>query len=221
MTIHMMEQRSPEWHQIRAGKLTSSCAEAILRERKRGSGELAIRADLRRRLACERLTGVAEDGPTSPDMRRGVEMEDAAFAAYEWATGMLAERVGFIEHDELKAGCSPDGVLYRPDGSILGGVELKCPRSLTHLGYLRGGAIPEEYRAQIIHDLWITGADWWDFVSYDDRMPAGLRLFRVRLEAAAVDLAAYELAARLLLSEVDREYDEAVAMAAARLLEAV
>jgi hypothetical protein len=54
--------------------------------------------------------------------------------------------------------------------------------------------------------LWITGAQWADFCSFDDRFrDPSLRLFCKRLERKGIDFDAYELAVRLLLSEVETE----------------
>lgn len=208
-TIHRCEQRTPEWYQARVGRLTGSAADAVIAVRKKGNGELAIRTNLRRRLVAERLTRRCCDELTflPADMLRGVELEPQAFAAYEALTGQLVQRVGFVSHNQLAAGCSPDGYV----GPWIGTVELKCPKSTTHLEYLQGCAnagihgVPEEYRGQIIHTLWLTGAEWCDFVSFDDRYPHPLQLYVKRVHRADVDIAAYELAAQLFLTEVETE----------------
>lgn len=59
-THHDMEQRSPEWYVIRAGKLTGSAAFAIL-AKGRGKEEAAPRRNLRARLVAEQLTGQPEE----------------------------------------------------------------------------------------------------------------------------------------------------------------
>jgi hypothetical protein len=123
----------------------------------------------------------------------------------------MVQRVGFLAHDELLAGCSPDGQV----GSYHGIVELKVPKSATHLRYLRAGGVPSDYAAQVTHNLWITGAQWCDFVSFDDRFPASLRLFVVRVQRVQADIDAYQLMARTFLSEVDREVEDVRAMAEA------
>lgn len=203
MRILCADQRVPEWYQARVGKMTGSCAADMLARIK--SGEAAARRDLRMRLVCERLTGQSqEDVYVSAAMQWGIDREADAFAAYEALTGHLASRVGFVAHDELEAGCSPDGEI----GHYTGILELKCPKSSTHLRYLRAGVVPTDYLPQITHNLWITGAEWCDFVSFDDRFPAHLHVFQVRVQRSDVDLAAYELAVRLFLSEVEREAAE-------------
>lgn len=202
-TVHDVKQRSPEWFALRVGMLTGSCASAILAERRKGTGELAVRRDLRRQIVCERLTGLGvDDLPYLPHhMQRGEDMEPLAFAAYEGQTGQVVTSVGFVSHPALKAGCSPDGRV----GNWTGVLELKCPKSTTHLTYIQS---PDDFRAeylgQVVHALWLTGAEWCDLCSYDDRFKAPLDLVRVRVKATDVDLVAYELAVTLFLDEVDR-----------------
>ena len=106
-------------------------------------------------------------------------------------------------------------VVRTADGEIKGFtglLEVKCPKSSTHLGYVRARQVPGDYLPQITHNLWITGAAWCDFVSYDPRLGPGLDLFLVRVQAADVDLQAYEIVARLFLSEVEREREDVEAL---------
>lgn len=203
-------QRSPEWFAARAGRLTGSAAKAMLSQIK--AGEAAARRDLRMKLVVERLTGAPqEDGFVNDAMQWGIDKEADAFAAYEALTGHMAERTGFVAHTELMAGCSLDGHI----GSLTEGLlELKCPKSTTHFGYLQARQVPSEHKAQLTHNLWITGAKWIDFLSFDPRFPPDLQTFYMRLLREDVDIAAYELAARLFLSEVDKELETARALAA-------
>lgn len=211
MIVLNLDQRTPQWHEVRLGLLTGSCADAVIAERKRGTGELKERAQLRRRLVCERLTGRSADSDyKSDDMIRGTEMEPKAFAAYEARTGRIVQRVGFVRHDVHAAGCSPDG---RVDGWE-GLIELKCPRSTTHLEYIQAGVLPPEYRGQILHAIWITGAQWCDFCSFDDRFPAPLDLFVVRVPRVPVEVAAYETTVIKFLAEVDADVEAMRARAA-------
>jgi putative phage-type endonuclease len=199
-TVITAEQRSPEWFAARAGRLTGSVAADMLATIK--SGEAAARRDLRMRLVCERLTGQPqEDSFVNAAMQRGIDMEPMAFSAYEAQTGLVAVRSGFLSHALHMAGCSLDGHV----GNFEGIVELKCPKSSTHLKYLREGGIPKDYLPQILHNLWISGAQWCDFLSFDDRFPADMQVFYVRVERDDKAIAEYEAKALAFLGEVETE----------------
>lgn len=200
-TVVDAPQRSEAWFQARAGLLTGSRAADMLSQIK--SGEAAARRDYRMQLVCERLTGQPqEDGFVNAAMQRGIELEPKAFAAYEALTGSVVVRTGFLRHTTHLAGCSLDGHV----DNFTGIVEIKCPKSATHLKYWRGkGEAPSEYLAQITHNLFITGAEWCDFLSFDDRYPEEMQTFLVRVRRDEVDIAAYEAAALKFLAEVETE----------------
>lgn len=202
MKFHVVEheQRSPEWFKARAGRLTGSRAADMLAKIK--TGEAAARRDYRLQLAVERLTGAPQEaGFVNAEMQRGIDMEPAAFAAYEAATGEMVRRTGFICADDLMVGCSLDGDIE----NFAGIIELKVPKSTTHIGYLKSGIMPLAYLPQVQHNLWVTGAQWCDFASFDDRLPKGLQLFKVRVYAKALDMAGYEAEVLKFLAEVDAE----------------
>ena len=70
--------------------------------------------------------------------------------------------------------------------------------------------MPKEHLPQVLHNLMVTGATWCDFASFDDRFPAHLQLFVVRVVRTDVDvdLIAYENEAERFLAEVQKEYEE-------------
>lgn len=209
MIIHDVPQRSAEWFAARLGMFTASSAGKMLATVK--SGEAAGRTDLRVRLVLERITGQPqEEGYVNAAMQRGVDKESDALAAYEALTGNVAMPCGFFAHDTLKAGCSPDGIV----GEYEGVLELKCPKSSTHLSYLRSRSIPKDYAAQMTHAMWITGAQWADFLSFDDRFPAELQVFYARLVRKETEIAAYEIMAKSFLKEVEQEVKAVTELAA-------
>jgi hypothetical protein len=210
------EQRSAEWWLARRARLCASDAKEML-----AKPETSGRKKLITRLAVERMTGsdLQESSFTTAAMQRGIDKEGDARLAYEAATGQLAWPVGFLACNELPIGCSPEALL--DDGK--GGLEIKCPDYHTHSGYMRGGhKCPSEYLPQIKHSMLVTGAEWWDFASFDDRFPEPLRLFIVRVHRTDVDLDAYEKQVRAFLAEVDTEYQALMTMAnPSAVLEAV
>lgn len=194
-------QRSPEWFAARLGRLTASNAKHITSTLKSG-GEPAARRDLRMQLVCERLTGQSQDDVfVNDDMQRGIDLEPAAFTAYEATSGVLVSRVGFLSDVELMAGASPDGVI----DDFAGLLEIKCPRPANHVAYLRAGGIPAGHRPQLLHQLWMTGAGWLDFVSYCPALPAGMQVYVARLVRDDAEIAAHDVAVRKFLADVDTE----------------
>jgi putative phage-type endonuclease len=210
-TIHDAPQRSPEWFQARAGRLTGSRAADALSFLK-GGKESAARRDYRMQLVCERLTGLPQDdGFTNAAMERGIALESAALMAYEQLTGAVAQPSGFLSLTDVMAGCSLDGQV----DNFTGIVEIKCPKTATHLGYWRSATVPDDYLPQITHNLWITGAQWCDFLSFDDRLPADMQTVLVRVRRDDLDLAGYEAKALAFLADVDNDVNELKARRAA------
>lgn len=205
------DQRSDEWRMARLGRLGGSDAKHVIDVLKNGR-EGAKRRDLRYRLVAERLTGrPQEDGFVNAEMQRGVDLEPMARAMYEALTGRLVQTVGYLQHPFLMAGCSLDG--YAED--FAGIVEFKCPKSATHVTYLRGRQLPADYVPQVAHNLWITGAAWCDFMSFDDRLPDHLQRFLVRVTAADVDVPGYAKKAEAFLAECDALASELAGLAVA------
>lgn len=112
-------------------------------------------------------------GPMTPAMRNGSQCEPEARRWYEYDRGLSVEQVGFCLDDYGRFGCSPDG-LVNGDGLL----ELKCPQPETHVGYLLGQTLPDDYKPQVHMQLIVTGRKWVDFVSYC----AGFDPFMYRVE---------------------------------------
>ncbi len=202
------EQRSEAWFTARLGRLTASRAADMLGTR-RDKTESAGRRNLRVQLVLERVTGrCMENGYVSPAMEQGIAREADAAALYEALTGRLLDRSGFLAHPTLMAGCSLDGHV----GDFEGIVEIKSPIPATHLDYLKTGQIPDEYLKQIVHQLWMTGAQWCDWLSYNPDFPEPLQTKLVRVTRDEKILADYERAVVDFLAEVQREYDGVLAL---------
>jgi predicted phage-related endonuclease len=206
-TVIDCEQKSPEWYAARAGRLTGSCAADMMRKIK--SGEAAGRRNLRVKLCLERITGRSlEEDFQSADMANGIEREPVALARYEAECGEIMERVGFLAGDPLMVGCSLDGFV----AGRVGIVEAKCPKAATHLEYLRTRTVPSDYYWQCIHNVWVSGARWCDFISYSPDFPEELQYLCVRIEPTMQELVAYEGEVTKFLAEVTVETNEINAM---------
>lgn len=171
MIVHTMQQGTPEWYAAKCGRISASNMDAVL-----AKGQGKTRKAYLMRLLAERLSGIPQETYQNGAMQWGIETELLAREFYELDTLTAVEQVGFIEVNEY-LGCSPDGLIGDD-----GGVEFKCPLTSTHIQYLLDGGMPAEYKKQIQSSLWMTGRKWWDFVSFDPRLPLKSRLFCVRVE---------------------------------------
>lgn len=205
----MSEQGSPEWLADRAGKVTASEMHTVMLPRERGeykSGprkgqpreQLKALADYAHQLAAERLTGKPRKQIKAPALAWGTELEPVAIGAYQAQTGEIVTRCGFVTHPvHAFIGASPD-FLVNEDG----GGEVKCPESSeVHLATLLTG-LPEEHIEQIQGGLWVTGRQWWDFISYHPDFPADLRLYVQRVERDEAFIAKLEAACLQLEADV-------------------
>lgn len=169
-------QRTPEWFELRLGKVTASRIGDLMAKTR--SGYSASRANYMTELAIQRLTGAVGQGFTSPAMQWGTEQESNARNAYSFFTENEVEEIAFINHPTIEqAGASPDG-LVGDDGLV----EIKCPNSATHLDTLLRGIIKNQYVLQMQWQMACSGRKWCDFVSFDPRFPEDLKIFIKRVE---------------------------------------
>jgi YqaJ-like viral recombinase domain len=186
MILETDTQRSEDWYAARLGKATASRFEDAIATKKQTEKQkkdnlpgdpMQAQLDYLTELVVERLTQQPIQRFQNAAMTWGTEQEPAARAAYERITGRIVEETGFVAHDTLMAGCSPDG-LVDWDGLI----EIKCPyNSAVHIETLLNG-MPTDHIPQVQGQMWITGREWCDFVSYDPRMPAELQLHVQRIQ---------------------------------------
>ena len=189
-------QGTPEWHQARLGCLTASRANDAC-----AAESTAAYQNYLWQLVAERETGQAEESYSNADMQRGTDMEPIARAAYEAHTGTFVTQTGFWLHPEIKHfGASPDG-LVGDEGLI----EIKCPRTSTHLRYLSEGKVPTKYKRQMICQLLCTRRKWVDFVSFDDRVRESKRLFIVRYTPTEKEITELSESVHKFLQNVAKE----------------
>ena len=159
MIIHQVTQGTPEWHQLRCGKITSSRMKQLVK-----SDNLSLIDEL---IAEQELGYYEADDYTSPEMEWGTDHEAQAIEQYESMTGVSVTRVGMLQSERYDLlTVSPDG-LVGDDGAV----EVKCPKTKTHVRYIRMGVIPAEYKPQVlqyflVHDK-LQGLD---FISFDPRL---------------------------------------------------
>ena len=180
---------TPDDTQARIGRITASCMADVMALNEPGIFQSGPRKGLpkplyqearvayTRQLATERLTRCAKAGVKVAPLEWGHQYEPLAKATYEAVRGVLVRDSGFRVHPDYPfVGASPD-FLCDPDG----GGEIKCPfNQEVHFETLEDG-LPSEHVAQIQGGLWVTGRQWWDFISYHPDFPPTLRLYVQRV----------------------------------------
>ena len=201
MNVVDVQQGSDDWKQARCGYVTASRIADVMAKGK-GNKEATTRANYRAEIVVEMLTGKPYEADFRPskDMERGNEMEPYARIAYAQQSDLPVYQVGFVLHPYIDwAGASPDS-LVGEDGLL----EIKSPKSKTHLIYLLHDKVPTDYEKQMLWQMACTGRAWCDFVSFDNRFPPSKQLFIKRLERNDKKIAEIEKEVILFNSEVDR-----------------
>jgi putative phage-type endonuclease len=191
-------QGSEAWFKSRLGSVTASRMSDVLAKGK--SGEAVTRLKYRMQIIAERITGRVSESFSSAAMEWGTEQEPFARMRYAADTGRIVDEAEFYTHPTIKwLGASPDGLLNDTGGLL----EIKCPNTQTHLGYLLDKKAPAAYINQMQTQMWVTGRAWCDFVSFDPRVPNHLQLFIVRLDRDDDLIERMETEVHKFLSEVE------------------
>lgn len=158
MIEHNVEQGTPEWLALRCATPSASGFAKIVTT----TGAPSKQADAYLYdLLGEHLTGEKKAIRTTDAMQRGIDLEPEAANWYAFMRDTSLREVGFITNDQQSYGCSPDRLIGED-----GGLEIKCPIASTHAKYLCANKLPSEYVQQVQGCLFVTGREWWDFMSY-------------------------------------------------------
>jgi hypothetical protein len=180
--VHDVKQGTAEWLALRAGIPTASEFDRIITPK----GKPSTQAEkYMHKLLAERMMGHPVTEQISYWMGRGHMMEAEAVAYYEGVRDLDSTVVGFVTNDEKTIGASPDR--FVGDDGLL---EIKVPAEHTHVAYLLTRAVDAEYYPQIQGQLWMTGRQWADILSYHPEMPPAL----IRVERDAGYIAAMSAA---------------------------
>ena len=164
MNYQRIEQKSPEWWQIKVGKVSGTRFGQLISSRENSLPE---------ELVNELLDGCCEQSEyESDDMIFGTENESVAIDAYEQMTGLKFDRGGVILSDFSPLHmASPDGIIV--DNGIV--CEVKCTQhGKTQIKrYING--IDSAYKPQIIN--YFANSDdvkevhWVSFCPYRPERP--------------------------------------------------
>ena len=155
-----IKQGTSDWELIRCGKVTSTrFSQLMMGEKTKGY------QDLIKDIVGEIITNEKEETYTNAIMERGIELEPTAIKEYETIFGIELERIGFLLPDEDNEffdwiGVSPDAMQ----------LEIKCPLRKTHLSYIKADKLPTEYKHQVQGQLFVSGCEYWDFMSFYPNM---------------------------------------------------
>jgi hypothetical protein len=170
-----VEQGSLEWHRLRQGKVTGTTLKSAI-------GSPKVQETLMYKIIAELMTEPQISDINSASVARGRELEPIARKAVEAKSGINFIETGMLISDDIEGfGMSPDGIFEDKDGKIIGGLEIKCPDSKTHIKYCIDGGLPKEYDDQVKAPFLMSDdIQWWYFASFDDRNYE-LPLFLIRI----------------------------------------
>ena len=177
MKVLTMEQHlldgspNPDWLNARAGHITGSDFGIYMPLLKKNELCKTTQKEL-----CKKVLenfGYRFEQFQTQEMLDGIEREPVAREAYSFIYGKDVKEVGFVDKEELHAGCSPDGLItsdgdkVKEDGSnIKEIIEIKCPSVAEFAMYLDDDYIKNNYTFQIQFNMFITGAEVCHFVVY-------------------------------------------------------
>lgn len=165
MIYREMVQKSPEWIEIRLGKVTCSRLGDIM---KGARGKyLASRETYMEELAAEILTDEMAEFFINDAMQHGIDTEPLARGAYEARESVFVEEVGVCTHPTI------EGFLGSPDGLVGEDscIEIKCPLTKNHINTKSTGKVKKQYEWQMYGVMMCAERRTCTFISYDPRLP--------------------------------------------------
>ncbi len=197
--IKDIEQGTPEWHELRRGRMTASHAQEI------GNAGKGLDT-LCRKIAAQIFTGEIAPQFKNEAMLIGNEEEQYARFAYELERGVDVEQIAFGIFNEY-VGASPDGLVGTD-----GGVEFKRKAFEKHADLLLGAEDFEtKYVWQCHMNMLVFDRKWWDLCSYNPLFKErSLHIVRIERDPAkdAALLAGFEKGEALIkefLSTLNRK----------------
>lgn len=170
-------QRSPEWLEIKRGRIGASRLGDWLSvsKAKNGAGKpLKARLDYEKELMFERQFGVSFEVWVSDAMQEGIDYEDFARKQFEQIKHKLAMECGCWYNSFIAV--SPDRIVF-PEGSNAtdfdnaeGVLEIKIVKDNTFTEILMSG-VPEKHMKQIQGQLWATKLKkaWYCAVNFNTK----------------------------------------------------
>lgn len=197
-------QQSPEWHELKYGKIGGSSLAKVMTNRTKPIRENAIYTSL---LSAKFEPYEYEETFTSADMDRGNMYEPLACDEFARVYNVELEQYGWIEDDSGLYGLSPDRLF----DSMKQAVECKCPSRDKHMSYILNPiSMVEEYVWQVVdYFLNLPKLKKLHFISYRPENTINPLLIQVVTNRTVLSISAKE---RLPVSDL-------VVLAKSRLIE--
>jgi len=171
--IKTRDEIKSEWLQQRLGKFTASEFHRLMAYPNKAEMPTGGITYVMEKVAESLIDPSDSEGFTSYDMQWGIDHEAEAVQAFMDKTGLVVDKHGLAQ--ELitmgeHVGCTPDGLINSTHG-----LELKCPKSVTHIYYW---AIKNSddlkkhcpnYYWQAQGSMMIASREEWYFASFDPR----------------------------------------------------
>lgn len=127
--------------------------------------------------ATEIINKQAKETPVTKIMQRGLDLEPEALEYYQMATGRTMQTCGLYKINSYTAG-TPDAIYGKR--KVIGIAEIKCLNADNHGEIFEFSDInsiavqqlrdyDESFYSQPQMNMYVTGAKWCDFISYDNR----------------------------------------------------
>jgi hypothetical protein len=223
---------NPDWMALRSSRFTGSEFYLFMSLAKKNELSETAESKLYEK-ALASLGYETDAGITTAAMERGTELESVARELYKAETFNDVREVGFVDYESLRAGCSPDGIMYyetpivddiyyQKDENgetkvLYGKPKHYIMRDLDKIdkiieikcpavkNYIRmaTGKIPTQYVIQCQYNMLITGAKSCDFVVYHPDMALSVQEIKPD-EQIQADI-------KVVLEKLNARYDEILA----------
>ena len=161
------------WLDLRIGKLTGSVAGKVMANAGKAFGPPANQLAVK--IAVEQVTGKRSENDSFSNAHtdRGHAQEPIARQLYEAREFVTVSNGGFFEDGNY--GLSPDGLVYDH-----GMIEIKSVISHVHFANIKRGGVDPAYKWQLYFNMFYSGREWIDFVSYCADFPDQTKLYVYR-----------------------------------------
>lgn len=184
MRIHWdIKQNTPEWDEMRLGKITASAASKFITSTGKLSTSAAAESAMQLLILKSRFV-IEDKFKGNAATEHGHEYEPEVIRGFEIDTSEQVTYPGFCQHEEFpEIGYSPDGHIFEKKE----GLEVKSPQlpAFTAHALYEGDSDPyvAQYLMQMRFSMAVSGFDAWSFAVGN---PASKKVLHQRIERDAI-----------------------------------